>query len=384
MPNLKYKINDHEISIPKRAKKNIVKVLRLKNLADGYYQSRCEHKLREITKSKFIGLTTSCSAALIVALRTLNLKSSDEVILPSYNFTSAANAVLIAGAKIVYADVCPDTLCLDPHSVEKLINRNTRCILLVHYGAACCDMTKFLKLKKKYELSIIEDAAHAFGGKYKKKYLGTIGDLGTFSFHQTKNIIGGQAGAISVNNKKFIYNVKIQLDKGTDRQDFLLGRNKKKFYQWQGIGSEYRCPELSAAVLEADLSNIKKKFNIRSSLWKLYYNELVEIIKTSSISLQSIPKNCNSPFHNFCLILKNTNQRKLFIKFLKNKGIQATTHYYALHKSNFGKNFLNKKISLKNTNTLHNGLVRLPFYDNLKKKDIYTVVQAIKSFLLKN
>ena len=382
MSNFKYKIYDHEISIPKYAKKNITNVLRLKNLADGYYQDRCEQKLKEITKSKFIGLTTSCSAALIVALRTLNLRSSDEVILPSYNFTSAANAVLIAGAKIVYADVCPDTLCLDPHSVEKLINHNTKCILLVHYGASCCDMDKFLKLKKKYKLSIVEDASHAFGGKYKKKYLGTIGDLGTFSFHQTKNIVGGQAGAISVNNKKFIYNVKIQLDKGTDRQDFLFGGSKKKFYQWQGIGSEYRCPELSAAVLEADLRNMKKKFNIRSSLWKFYYNELIERIKTSSVSFQSIPKNCNSSFHNFCLILKNRNQRQLFIKFLKNKGIQATTHYYALHKSNFGKKFLNKKINLKNTNDLHNGLVRLPLYDNLKKKEVNTVIQAVKSFLL--
>lgn len=380
MPNHKYTIHDHEVIFPKNFKKNINSVYKYKNLIDGYFQKKCEKKIKIIAKSNFIRLTGSCSAALIVALRALNLKNTDEVILPSYNFTSAANAVLIAGAKIIYADVCPYTFCLDPRSVEKVINKNTKCILLVHYGAACCDMDKFLKLKKKYKLSIVEDAAHVFGSKYKNKYLGTIGDLGAFSFHQTKNIIGGQAGAISVNNKKFISNVEIQLDKGTDRKNFQSLGSKKKFYQWQGIGSEYRCPELSAAVLEADLRNIKKKYNFRSNLWTFYYKELAEITKDPSISLQSIPQNYISAFHNFCLVLKNKNQKELFIKLLRNRGIQASSHYYALHKSNFGKKFVNKITNLKNTDYLHNGLVRLPFHENLTKKDINTIVKVVKSF----
>ena len=194
--------------------RNVKKVLKSGVLTDGFYQNLTEKIIKKKIKSKFIALTQSCSDALELACLLINLKSGDEVIMPSYTFTSTANCVVLRGAKPVFIDINPYDMCIDYNLIEKMITKKTKAIIVVHYGGKCMDLSKIIKLKKKYKLCVIEDAAHSFLSSYKGKFAGTIGDIGVFSFHETKNLVGGQCGAISINNKTFVkrgcseYNIK--------------------------------------------------------------------------------------------------------------------------------------------------------------------------------
>ena len=249
-------------------KRYINDVFKKNKFADGFFQKKCEYFIKKKINSQFIALTQNCTSALEISMILINLKKDDEVIMPSYTFTSTANAVLLRGAKPVFADVNLHDVNLNYESVKKKINKRTKAIIVVHYAGNSCDMQKFLELKKKYNLILIEDCAHSFMGKFKNHYLGTIGDFGTFSFHETKNLVGGQCGAISINNKKYIKRAKIILDKGTDR---ALISNKKKYYSWKDIGSEFRSAELPAALLYSQLSKfdkIDRKRDIISNYYK--------------------------------------------------------------------------------------------------------------------
>ena len=218
-------------SINNYAIQNVLKVLKSKKFADGEFQSKAEALISKKIKSKFVALTQSCTDALEMASIIINLQKGDEVIMPSFTFTSTANAVVMRGAKPRFVDVCPDTLCIDPLKIEKQINKKTKAIYVVDYGGLCCDMDKILKLKRKYSLYIVEDAAHSFLTKYKNRYTGTIGDIGTFSFHETKNIVGGQGGAISINNKAFIRRANYLLDKGTNRRALIKNNRIKVIFE---------------------------------------------------------------------------------------------------------------------------------------------------------
>jgi dTDP-4-amino-4,6-dideoxygalactose transaminase len=357
-------------------KKYIDDVFKKNKFADGFYQKKCENFIKEKINSKFIALTQNCSSALEISMILINLKKNDEVIMPSYTFTSTANAVLLRGAKPVFADVNIYDVNLKYESVIKKINKRTKAIIVVHYAGNSCDMQKFLELKKKYNLYLIEDCAHSFMGKFKNRYLGTIGDFGSFSFHETKNLVGGQCGAISINNRSFIKKAKIILDKGTDRA-FI--NNKKKYYSWKGIGSEFRSAELPAALLYSQLTKFNKIDKKRNLISDYYKKKFLPLEKKKFFLIKSDPKN-KSANHIFALIFKNLKLRDKFINFMKTKKIFCYFHYFPLHLSSFGRKF-NKSI-MKNTNKINNGLVRLPLYPGLKRKEISRIVNEVKNFNL--
>lgn len=377
-------------SINNQAIKNVLKVLKTKKFTDGQFQTSAEELIKKKIKSNFIALTQSCTDALEMASIIINLRKGDEVIMPSFTFTSTANAVVMRGAKPRFVDVCPKTLCIDPLKIEKQINKKTKAIYVVHYGGLCCDMDKILKLKKKYDLYIVEDAAHSFLTKYKNRYAGTIGDIGTFSFHETKNIIGGQGGAISINNKSFIKRADYLLDKGTNRRTLIknnkvkvIFENKKniktpnKYYSWLDIGSEYRASELASALIFSQLRNSQNLQKKRQKLWNKYLNflkkfdqNIFEILKTN--------KNIKSSYHLFILIMKSSHMATKIRSFLQNKNIASTFHYIPLHKSRFGKKFPAGPLTF--TNNVWSKIVRLPFYPDLSEKDLKKVFKNLKYF----
>ena len=360
----------------KFSKKNILKVFRNNKFADGEFQKKCKLFIEKKIKSKCVELTHSCSSALEIAMLLIDLKKGDEVIMPSYTFTSTANAVLLRGGKPVFVDVCSDDINLDPRLVEKKINNKTKAIIVVHYAGVSCDMSYFLKLKKKYNIYLIEDAAHSFLGKYKDKYLGTIGDFGAFSFHETKNFVGGQCGALSINNLKFEKKAKIILDKGTDRS---LIKNKKKFYSWKGIGSEYRATELSSALLFGQLIKYNYIQEARERICNIYFKKFLKIKSKNFYLLNNSNKFKKSSHHVFALIFKSLNTRNRFILHMKKKGIDCFFHYYPLHMSNFGKKI--KKIKLPVTEKIYDGLVRLPLYPSLKAGEINKIIKISEKFI---
>ena len=360
-------------------KKYINDVFKKNKFADGIFQKKCENFIKKKINSKFVALTQNCTSALEISMILINLKKDDEVIMPSYTFTSTANAVLLRGAKPVFADVNLHDVNLNYDSVKKKINKRTKAIIVVHYAGNSCDMQKFLELKKKYNLILIEDCAHSFMGKFKNRYLGTIGDFGTFSFHETKNLVGGQCGAISINNQKYVKRAKIILDKGTDR---ALINNKKKYYSWKDIGSEFRSAELPAALLYSQLSKFDK-IDRKRHVISNYYRKKILLIENKNFNIiKPDPKN-KSANHIFALIFKSLKLRDKFINFMQLKKIFCYFHYFPLHLSSFGKKF--DKSNMKNTNKINNGLVRLPLYPSLKKKEILRIIKEVKNFnLIKN
>ena len=360
-------------------KRYINDVFKKNKFADGFFQKKCENFIKKKINSKFIALTQNCTSALEISMILINLKKDDEVIMPSYTFTSTANAVLLRGAKPVFADVNLHDINLNYDSVKKKINKRTKAIIVVHYAGNSCDMQKFLELKKKYNLFLIEDCAHSFMGKFKNRYLGTIGDFGTFSFHETKNLVGGQCGAMSINNQNYVKRAKIILDKGTDR---ALINNKKKYYSWKDIGSEFRSAELPAALLYSQLSKFDKIDRKRHVISNYYRNKILLIGNKNFSIIKSDPKN-KSANHIFALIFKSLKLRDKFINFMKLKKIFCYFHYFPLHLSSFGKKF--DKSKMENTNKINNGLVRLPLYPGLKKEEILRIIKEVKNFnLIKN
>ena len=356
--------------------KYINAVLKNKKFADGYFQKKCEKIIKNKINSKFVALTQNCTSALEISMILINLQKGDEVIMPSYTFTSTANAVLLRGAKPVFADVNLYDANLSYQSVKEKINKKTKAIIVVHYAGNSCDMSRFLELKKKHNLFLIEDCAHSFAGKYKNSHLGTIGDFGAFSFHETKNLVGGQCGAISINNYNFVKRAKIILDKGTDRA--FIG-NKKRYYSWKDIGSEFRSAELPAALLYSQLIKFNDINIKRENIYKLYKKN-IDLIENKKFDVIKNDSKNKSAYHVFALIFRNIKIREKFIHYMKKKNILCFFHYYPLHLSSFGKKF--SRTSMKNTNRIYNGLVRLPIYPGLKKTEIIRVIKEVERFNL--
>ena len=369
------KILFNKLSIGKYEKKFVNQVIDNKKFTDGEFQNKAKNLISNIIKSKNIELTHSCSSALEISMLLIDLKKGDEVIMPSYTFTSTANAVLLRGGKPVFVDVSPYDINLNYELVEKKINKKTKAIIVVHYAGIACDMNNFLKLKKKYKIFLIEDAAHAFLGKFNNKFLGTIGDFGAFSFHETKNFVGGQCGALLINNSKYLKKAKIILDKGTDRS---FVDNKKKYYSWKGIGSEYRATELSSALLYGQLKNYKKIFNSRKFIWNRYLKELSKIKSDKFYLLQNQNVLKKSAYHVFALIFKSLRYRDKYIAFMKRNNIYCYFHYYPLHMSKFGKNFNTRDLNV--SEKIYNGLVRLPLYPSLTEVELNRIILISKKF----
>tara|TARA_B100000700_G_scaffold326446_1_gene438007 strand:+ start:1110 stop:2255 length:1146 start_codon:yes stop_codon:yes gene_type:complete len=362
--------------------KHIKNVLSSKILTDGYYQAKTESVIKNYLKSKFVAVTHSCTAALEISAILIDLKPGDEVILPSYGFVSIANAIVLRGAKPIFAEIDPIDLNISFDDIKKKISKKTKAIYVIHYAGNACEIEKISKYAKSKKIFLVEDAAHAFLGKYKKKFLGTFGDIGVFSFHETKNIIGGQAGCISLNNPKFIQRANNILDKGTNRKIYIKNykkkiissKNNKKFYSWVDLGSEYRAPELSCALLYSQLLKIKKIQNKRKKNW-LIFKRLIQKLNTKEFYLIKPNKKSTSAYHILGLIFKTSSLARKFKNVFQDKKIAATFHYVPLHKSKMGKKFCNYKLPI--TENIYNRVVRLPLFSEMSNKEIKKISQLL-------
>lgn len=324
-------------------------------------------------------LTPNCTQALEMAAILIDIQPGDEVIIPSYTFVSTANAFVLRGAKIVFVDIRPDTMNIDEEKIEQAITSKTKAIVPVHYAGVACEMDTIMEIANRYNLYVIEDAAQGVMSTYKGKKLGTIGHLGAYSFHETKNYTsGGEGGLLLINDDVFVERAEIIREKGTNRSQFIEGIIDK--YTWVDIGSSYLPSEIQSAFLYAQLKmadDINKK---RLDIWNLYLDELSMLADDGYVTLPFIPDDCNHNAHMFYLKLKDSNERSLFINYLKSKGVSSVFHYIPLHSSPAGK--LHGRFHEEDLYTTKESqrLVRIPIYFNLSDDDIKIIIKVIKSF----
>lgn len=341
---------------------------------DGEFTKKCKNWFEEKTKSNVL-LTTSCSHALDMSAILANIKEGDEVIMSSYTFVSTANAFVLRGAKIVFVDIRPDTMNIDENLIEAAITEKTKAIVPVHYAGVACEMDKIMEIAKKYNLIVIEDAAQGVMSEYKGKPLGTIGDFGCYSFHETKNYSSGEGGAIICKNKDDFIRAEIIREKGTDRSKFLRGEIDK--YTWVSCGSSYLPSELNAAYLYAQLEMADEINNKRLDNWNTYYNELENV---KEIELPIVPKECKHNAHMFYIKTKDMEERSKLIAFLKEHGVGSVFHYIPLHSSPAGKEFSRFNGEDKYTTKESERLLRLPMHYDLSHEDVLEVCKLIKEF----
>ena len=351
-------------------------VLNLKLSGNGKY-SQLTHRFFEkkfgFQKSL---LTSSCTDALEMCSILLKIIPGDEVIVPSYTFVSTANAFVLRGAKIVFCDSRRDHPGIDEELIESLVTSRTKAIIPVHYAGVACDMDKIMDIAKKYNLWVIEDAAQAIDSYYKDKPLGGIGHLGTFSFHETKNIISGEGGLLAVNDKKFVDRSEIIWEKGTNRSAFWRGEVDK--YGWVDIGSSFLPSELTAAFLWGQLESLESIQNKRKSIWE-YYNSGLQALKQFGVQMPFIPDYATNNGHMFYLVCTSENERNRLIEHLKSKEINAVFHYLSLHKSPY---YSDKYVGpeLNETDRYSACLVRLPFFYDLEITDQNRVIKEVLNF----
>ena len=348
---------------------------------DGKFTKECEFYLQKNLKAKNCLLTNSCTAALEMSAILSCLEPGDEIIMPSYTFVSTANAFLLRGCKPVFVDIDKDTLNLDVNKIEMLITKKTRCIVPVHYGGNSCDMDNLLKISKKYNLIVIEDAAQSIFSKYKDHYLGTLGDLSTLSFHQTKNLTSGEGGALLINNTTYKERAFLIRDKGTNRKEFINKKINK--YTWLDIGSSYIPSEINSALLFSQLLCSQEIIDRRSKLWHTYNESFHELEIKGKIKRNKIPKFNKSNYHIYFLIFENRSFRDLFISRMRENGIVCSSHYEPLHLSAYGRKFYLKKSDLSHTEKIYNRIVRLPLWPGLENYQNLIIDKAkeiIKSF----
>ena len=358
-------------------------VLSGKISGDGEFTKRCSSLLEKRYAANKILLTTSCSAALDMSAILSGIEKDDEVIMPSYTFTSTANSFYSRGAKIIFIDIREDNLNIDERSIEDFITVKTKAIIPVHYGGVSCEMDTIINLAKKYNLLVIEDAAQGMESKYNGKYLGTIGDIGCFSFHETKNFTCGEGGAILINNSQFIERAEIIREKGTNRSKFFRGEVEK--YTWVDIGSSFLPSEVLTAFLYAQLENANIIIKKRLNSWNYYYSAFEELEKKGLLRRPIIPANCKHNGHLFYILLKNEKSRNDLISYLKQKGILAVFHYLPLHLSPIGLKLGYSKGMLPKTEDLASRLLRLPlFYSITEKEQDYIINNIYEYFLNKN
>lgn len=360
---------------------NIKKLLKYKHFSSGgFFTKKCSEWLIKNIKCKEALLVHSCTAALEMCAILLNIEKDDEIIMPSYTFVSTANAFVIKNATPVFIDIDPRTLNINPDLIEEAITDKTKAIVVVHYAGISCDMDKIVKIAKKNKLYVIEDAAHAILSEYKKKPLGSIGDLATLSFHDSKNIHCGEGGALLINNKKFIKRAKIIRDKGTNRDDF--NQNLVKKYSWVDVGSSYALSEINAAFLYAQLLKSRSDKKKRLHAWKLYHNLFKNLEKKRLIQRPFLPKNIKHNGHIYFIIIRKNNRNKI-INYLKKNYINSLFHYLPLHSSSAGKKYSKYKKKLNYTNFASNNIIRLPIYSSLKKISQKYIFNRINYSLLK-
>lgn len=348
---------------------------------DGFYTKKCHEWIEKNIKAKKALLTNSCSSALDMMAILINIQNGDEVIMPSFNFTSTANAVVLRGGTPVFVDIRPDTLNIDEKLIEEAITSKTRAIFVMHYAGVSCEMDGIKNIAKKHRLFILEDAAQGFLSTYKGKYLGTIGDLGAYSFHETKNIISGEGGVLLINDKKFIKRAEIIREKGTNRSQFFRGEVDK--YTWVDVGSSYLPGEIVSAFLMAQLERAHEITNKRLKVWNAYNKYLESLEKSGFLRRPIVPEECHHNGHTYYLLTKNSKTRDRLIDFLKKRGILSVFHYIPLHSSPSGKKYTRFAGNMSVTNRVSGTLIRLPLFYDITEKEIEYVVKSINDFFKK-
>ncbi|MGC1977322.1 MAG: dTDP-4-amino-4,6-dideoxygalactose transaminase [Candidatus Sulfotelmatobacter sp.] len=343
---------------------------------DGPFTRRCHELLERELQAPKVLLTTSCTHALEMAAILLDCGPGDEIIIPSFTFVSTANAFALRGARIVFADIRPDTLNLDESRLPSLITKRTKAIVPVHYAGVACEMDAICSLAREHGIRVVEDNAHSVFARYKGKLTGTFGCLSTQSCHETKNIICGEGGALVVNDPEMVERATIIREKGTNRGQFFRGQVDK--YTWVDIGSSYLPSDLLAAFLLAQLEGRQGIQTKRRRVWEYYWRHLQVLAGKNKVRLPVIPAECEQAYHMFYLILPSLECRQALIAHLKEQGILSVFHYVPLHLSAMGMKFGARECPV--TEDLSSRLLRLPFYNDLTEDDQAQVVGLIKDF----
>lgn len=345
---------------------------------DGSFTKKCTQYLENMLGGKKVLLTTSCTSALEMAALLCDLNEGDEVILPSFTFCSTADAFVQRRAKLVFVDVRKDTMNIDESKIEKAITPRTKVICVVHYAGVSCEMDKIMEIARKHSLLVVEDAAQAICSSYKGKPLGTIGNFGCLSFHETKNFSMGEGGAIIINDEKDFEKAEIIREKGTDRSKFIRGQIDK--YTWRDYGSSYLPSDLNAAYLWAQLEQAEKLQNFRMNVWERYNAAFAQIGSSGKVRLPVIPEGCLHNAHMYYLIARSFSERTELIQFLKSREISAVFHYIPLHSAPAGIKFGRFDGEDEVTTEYSERLVRLPFYYGLSESEQTKVIDAVLEF----
>jgi dTDP-4-amino-4,6-dideoxygalactose transaminase len=346
---------------------------------DGPFTKKCQALLEELLGARKVLLTTSCTHALEMAALLLDLKAGDEVILPSFTFTSTANAFALRGARLVFADITPDTLNLDPGEVARLMTACTRAVVPVHYAGVGCDLDAISRLvKTRDDVVIVEDNAHGLFGTYRGKPLGTFGSLATQSFHETKNISCGEGGALVINDPRYVERAEMVREKGTNRSRYFRGQVDK--YTWTDLGSSYIPSDLLAAFLLAQLERRAQVQAARQRIWEIYDERLRSLARRVELRLPHVPELCTQPYHLYYILLPSLEQRQGLIAHLRALGIGSAFHYLPLHLSDMGQRFGGKPGDCPVTESVADRLLRLPLHYELSESDAERVVAGVASF----
>lgn len=345
---------------------------------DGKFTKMCNRWIEEKTGTARALLTTSCTQALELAAILADIKEGDEVILPSFTFVSTANAFVMRGAKLVFVDIRPDTKNIDEKLIEAAITDKTRAIVPVHYAGVGCEMDTILEIAADHNLIVVEDAAQGVMSTYKSRALGSMGDFGCFSFHETKNYSMGEGGAILIKNEAKAEEAEIVREKGTDRSRFLRGQVDK--YSWVMMGSSYLPSDMNAAFLWAQFEVADKVNDARLNVWNTYYEELKPLADAGHIELPIIPDDCEHNAHMFYIMTEDIEERGRLIQHLRDMEIQAVFHYVPLHSAKAGLKYGRFHGKDRYTTNVSERLLRLPMYYGLEAKDVEYIAAAIKSF----
>ena len=358
----------------------IARILDERQIAgDGYFTRACARLLEERFHIKKVLMTPSCTGALEMAAWLCGLQAGSEVIMPSFTFVSTANAVVRSGATPVFVDVRPDTLNLDERLIEQAITPRTRAIIPVHYAGVACEIDHINAIADEHGLCVIEDAAQGINAFYKGRALGSVGHLGAYSFHDTKNVTCGEGGALCINRLDLIERAEIIRDKGTNRQGFLRGEVDK--YVWLDVGSSYVPSEILCAFLYAQLECLDAVTARREEIWRSYYSHLQPLAGEGILTLPATPPTCRSNYHTFFVLLADCATRDGLLSYLRDQGIGAAFHYVPLHTSPMGRKLGYRPGDLPLTENLSERLLRLPIYHELTQGDQEEVVRAVTVFL---
>ena len=343
---------------------------------DGPFTRRCHELLERELHAPKVLLTTSCTHALEMAALLLDCGPDDEIIVPSFTFVSTANAFALRGARIVFADIRPDTLNLDENRLESLVTKRTKAVIPVHYAGVACEMDTICDIARRHGARVVEDNAHGLFARYKGQLTGTFGCLSAQSFHETKNITCGEGGALVVNDPELVDRATIIREKGTNRDQFFRGQVDK--YTWVDIGSSYLPSDLLAAFLLAQLEAREEIQRKRRRIWEYYWRHLQNLAQENNVRLPAVPKECEQSYHMFYLILPTLECRQTMIAHLKRQGILSVFHYVPLHLSTMGMKFGASECPV--TEELSPRLLRLPFYNDLTEEEQALIIGSVKEF----